>query len=562
MSHTLFFTMLFFQSLTTGQHVSQFGIDIKQLLGHYQLFVPATIQIWYQHVVYEWSGILQGSKTVSDDEFEIVGSCVYSSDPPKVIIDNTIDDIHVDSVWFEIQNGTRYGVTGICISQQKYTEGTSYGSAFSQYYLNDDICGSNYKHYDSICIDNGLLSCEPSKQIIYFDITRPGTYIQDAIWESGTGLNTENLGTCEPTASPVPSLSPTDFPSTPTTQPSESPTYSPSTPTMPPTEHTNAPTTTGSRSATFGISNQASEQNGATVIMDNATNTTLDGNHWIIESRYQNNWPMLINLDSSSWGFHESLDSTITMTLSGSNSVEPDEDLLLAFSVNGNQYIGLMLTLDNNTPDPDDGGYCDNIMSACYEAIPSGDVYANVVNQAYSDSRQGNLFHTGYNCGSPEMRNYWPTTISITNRPSDDEVLLKISNPSTHNTQNCTFLSSFVPNSGMQIYIGGDNDKQDPVTFDQINVTYSIDAVSEHISTCNYLNITQTDDKSNLTNTTFLSSIIDQSQHQGYEILWPKIDGSINCSSNDSKEICIIDCIESHSCQDSLVTEFDTAKCC
>ena len=211
-----------------------------------------TAQLWYNHTVYQCGGFLldpSGSYTcnITSHPNLIVGSSQCADPTPKMIISNTGPDaIVLTRFWFITKDGINYGIESICISQITYTEGESYGPELGrEHELNDDHCGSNYKHYKSLCIDADINDCAPYKQIIYFDTSRPGEYITNAIWHSGIGINTVStagdiaLLTCPPTSSP--STTPTTLPSI---VPSRSPSVSPT---------TSAPTTTPCKISTFGI---------------------------------------------------------------------------------------------------------------------------------------------------------------------------------------------------------------------------------------------------------------------------------------------------------------------
>ena len=94
------------------------------------------------------------------------------------------------------------------------------------------------------------------------------------------------------------------------------------------------------------LTTSITSENGATVIIADTNSVTTDNNRWNIDSPVQDNWPMLVSLDTS-WGFHSIQDSTITMTLSGSNPTGNDEDLYIAFSVDDNQYFAIFFTVQD-----------------------------------------------------------------------------------------------------------------------------------------------------------------------------------------------------------------------
>eukprot|EP01083_Nonionella_stella_P039123 106405_1 len=88
-----------------------------------------------------------------------------------------------------------------------------------------------------MCIDKVGSGCAPPKQIFYFDISRPNTYIEDAAHINAT-LVTPQIETCDPTVSPSnhptqspsnePSITPSGVTANPTASPSYHPTKSPS----------------------------------------------------------------------------------------------------------------------------------------------------------------------------------------------------------------------------------------------------------------------------------------------------------------------------------------------
>ena len=226
-------------------------------------------------------------------------------------------------------------------------------------------------------------------------------------------------------------------------------------------------------STTLTTSNTSN--NGATLTISDTNSVTTDNNQWNIESPVQDNWPMLLNLNTS-WGFHSNEESIITLTLSGNNPTGTDEDIYIAFSVGDSQYFAIFFTLDNNLP-----GDADNpIWPNCGDPLQSGSVYEQVVNEEFTtNNRFGNVMLSGWEYlsdTSGDMDNGMPITITLRNQPNLDRLIITVESGASANTQTCTFTSSFDTNQGMQIYFAGDGDAgETTVTFDQIDITYSFD---------------------------------------------------------------------------------------
>ena len=184
--------------------------------------------MWYNHTVYETGqghvGVGVSYVLTTGSGLTNVGSSKCADPTPKLIMYNhgpndwRADAIVIDGVSFTTNDGTFYGIDGMCISTQLYTEGVDYGSKLDQNFVDNSICGPQGRNYHSFCIDNDLTDCGPDKQILYFDESRPNEIIHDAIWAPGDNVNGLDLDistiTCTPTSSPIPSISPTSNPVT------------------------------------------------------------------------------------------------------------------------------------------------------------------------------------------------------------------------------------------------------------------------------------------------------------------------------------------------------------
>eukprot|EP01083_Nonionella_stella_P039125 106407_1 len=132
-----------------------------------------------------------------------------------------------------------------------------------------------------MCIDKVGSGCAPPKQIFYFDISRPNTYIEDAAHINAT-LVTPQIETCDPTVSPSnhptqsPSNEPSVNPSRATANPSITPSRTTANPSITPSLATANPTASPSYHPTkSSIHHQMSRQSVLYVIHSNMNNLRL-----------------------------------------------------------------------------------------------------------------------------------------------------------------------------------------------------------------------------------------------------------------------------------------------
>eukprot|EP01083_Nonionella_stella_P114755 339583_1 len=147
-----------------------------------------TFTLWFNSGIYQCSFIpnqVYSENTCDSSTITTIGTDCSSSDT-KLLIDNYhTDGLHAHSFFFETSNGTtvtRYESSSFCVR-----DGASLSlvEAYSGQYQTNTTCQGESGHiFESVCI--GTVYCVPSKQLIYFDTSRPGQVIHDALWQDGT----------------------------------------------------------------------------------------------------------------------------------------------------------------------------------------------------------------------------------------------------------------------------------------------------------------------------------------------------------------------------------------
>eukprot|EP01084_Bolivina_argentea_P181419 313323_1 len=203
---------------------------------------------------------------------------------------------------------------------------------------------------------------------------------------------------------------------------------------------------------------------GASVILDptNINNeTSINNNQWEINSKTDFGWQMLINLDSR-WVFSNNMKTILTFTVFGTSPVGgPDSDLLAAFSVGQSEYIFVTLNMDNLHANRISGNtICDTSLYPT-ENIMSGDIEQSVITLGRSQISATETVLFDPQNPTTEY-NDWPMIYVIENDPSVPDMFFSVTNPQRIDIQQCGYGQSYttnnLPNIGLQIYLGCDND--------------------------------------------------------------------------------------------------------
>ena len=221
--------------------------------------------------------------------------------------------------------------------------------------------------------------------------------------------------------------------------------------------------------ATLTTSNTS--QNGATVSRLNTNDVSIVNDAWDITVSTQIGFHMLVNLSSTSWGFHPTLTSHLTYSINSTTpETRPDKDLVISFSVDDSQYFTIILIIDNHLgngrwPDSNDLLATGSVNSIVNQYQPYEWVY-----DRQSKASGGTLTSPFDNDNyDDDVPNAWPISISIENRPSTNLVYVSLQPnagvPSY--IQSCLFTTSFQTEQGMQIYIGGDDNPDDLISITQ-----------------------------------------------------------------------------------------------
>eukprot|EP01084_Bolivina_argentea_P009843 18366_1 len=202
----------------------------------------------------------------------------------------------------------------------------------------------------------------------------------------------------------------------------------------------------------------------------------IANNAWNTNVTDEIGYHMLINLNNS-WGFNPNVLSTLTLTVNGTTSManDPRKDLIISFSVSNNQYFAIYLSIDggNNKIYPRDNplaiGDIKSIVDATFlYTYNTRQRKASNGTNFKGHGMQPNVKTLGYNA--------WPLIIKIQNNPNTNTVNVTLTNPSLSITpfkQTTQFLTSFTPNSGMQIYIAGDQPSDASIAITQFTLEYT-----------------------------------------------------------------------------------------
>eukprot|EP01083_Nonionella_stella_P155770 503738_1 len=226
----------------------------------------------------------------------------------------------------------------------------------------------------------------------------------------------------------------------------------------------------------------------------------VNQNEWQLDSTNELGFHLKINLDTS-WGFHPTKPSTISLTASGSTPLNgekgapKDLDPLFVFSVNNAKYITFWSAFDEgwfNAIYPATGyeQVCEAFaVSTPITVLGQGDIEQIVaLEQPYPSvlppendpdvdlSRRGSKATGGYRYGhmAPARDppdNSWPTTFTVTNDPVHNQTRVQMMNSNSAWTQGCSYGESFPTNGGLQIYLAVD-ETGEHIEFSQFEMTY------------------------------------------------------------------------------------------
>ena len=201
------------------------------------------------------------------------------------------------------------------------------------------------------------------------------------------------------------------------------------------------------------------DQDGATINVDTRAGTNdvdTNGGTWSIDSTVPNYWHLITTLDSS-WGFHQSVTSSITISINSDTSMPtPPDDahLQVIFSdISQTKYFGVMNALEsdeNNMIMP---------KSTTSTTFISGDADDIVSSSCTNCWRFVLLATNNYNgnsmspvcCASAGDQN-WPQNFTVENDMVNGKTNF-YSQPRTGTTQTRIYDDSFPTNEGLIIYI-------------------------------------------------------------------------------------------------------------
>eukprot|EP01083_Nonionella_stella_P186786 684844_1 len=206
----LLFVSFHWVLLVAVNEVTQFGFltHTNPTSGSIDNFI---VTLWFNHTIYQnefyprdrdtW---YHAYKETPNPRFTILGSS-HCNPETKIMFEQMSgdDSVKFTTIQFDTYSGDFYAIRADGVTEEY------------------------------MCVDSVGSECEPPKQIFYFDISRPNTYIEDAVHIDATSV-TPQIETCNPTASPSnhptksPSNEPSVNPSRATAHPSSNPSVAPS----------------------------------------------------------------------------------------------------------------------------------------------------------------------------------------------------------------------------------------------------------------------------------------------------------------------------------------------
>eukprot|EP01083_Nonionella_stella_P153086 491366_1 len=217
----------------------------------------------------------------------------------------------------------------------------------------------------------------------------------------------------------------------------------------------------------------------------------INENEWQLSVSNRGNayegFHLQIDLDNS-WGFHSTKPSTISLTMHGTHDGttslgSSDLDPVFSFSVNNAKYITVWPTFDNRFPNliyPSS-----NTCEAYHSTNPTtklanGDIKQCVAQttcfgeQERAHKATGGDMHGYMNPKRDPPDNAWPTTITLTNDPINNELRVQLNTPSWSSPQGCAYGEPFSTNLGLQIYMAAD-EEDEHIEFTQFDISYAYD---------------------------------------------------------------------------------------
>eukprot|EP01083_Nonionella_stella_P106446 307280_1 len=183
--------------LVAVNEVTQFGF-LTHTMGSAFSNDNFTVTLWFNHTIYQ-------TRFIPSDRDTWYRAYRDTSSPTLSILSSSHCNPESKIMFEQISGGDSLKVNTI----QFYTESGDF------YAIRKHKKDGVTKEF--ICIDAVGTTCDPPKQMFYFDISRPNTYIEDAVHMDATSV-TPQIETCDPTASPSkspsnePSVSPTRDP--------------------------------------------------------------------------------------------------------------------------------------------------------------------------------------------------------------------------------------------------------------------------------------------------------------------------------------------------------------
>eukprot|EP01084_Bolivina_argentea_P243058 407543_1 len=189
-----------------------------------------TVTLWYNFTIFQCNMYPTTYSTAyfcDSSSWNILGSsgCPKTDIPQyKIMINNPAptDDLIIDYVFLWETDTIWYSISAWCVLTSSTPPGFN---NIASWKINDFNCGSQYTHYNTLCINNNINDCGPSQQMLYFDMNSPNSYETFSQWNAYTNYIIHTF-TCNPTSDPT--TNPSNYPTiNPTYIPTINPTYIP-----------------------------------------------------------------------------------------------------------------------------------------------------------------------------------------------------------------------------------------------------------------------------------------------------------------------------------------------
>eukprot|EP01083_Nonionella_stella_P091795 256707_1 len=186
------------QLCDVASDIEAFGVTVARYKGREKMaFDSGTndavrLRLWFQFKIYECvilPNIDNATYSCDASMFTIIktSDCDSTYSETKILIEASapVDYVFFSNIFIRTIDDIWYGIDRMCISDD-YPLSTTYSHWKANDTNDTDECDPGYSQYLYVCID--LYWCVPSKQLLYFDTSRPNVNITNASWSDGSDV--------------------------------------------------------------------------------------------------------------------------------------------------------------------------------------------------------------------------------------------------------------------------------------------------------------------------------------------------------------------------------------